>query len=117
MPGFTLILTTAVLLTSASAVSVDNKIIDNKKALEVKQAFKTNSIETSSKNFQLEDLKNGTNLIAQKYGGDPHGPDPHGDDPHDETYDSKMPANKKRNFNRAPKDVYGDKYPNSQAPY
>ena len=57
-------------------------------------------------------------LIAQKYGGsDPHGDDPHGDDPHDEQHDSKLPANDHRGDGKAPKDVYGGKYPNGQAPY
>lgn len=57
-------------------------------------------------------------LIAQKYGGaDPHGDDPHGDDPHDENHDKGLPANKDRSQGKAPKDVYGDKYPNSQQPY
>lgn len=60
----------------------------------------------------------GQYLIAQKYGGlDPHGPDPHGDDPHDENHDSKLPANQERSNGKAPKDVYGGKYPNDQAPY
>jgi hypothetical protein len=57
-------------------------------------------------------------IIAQKYGGtDPHGPDPHGDDPRDEVHDSKMPANAERSNGKAPKDVYGGKVPNDQAPY
>lgn len=57
-------------------------------------------------------------LIAQKYGGtDPHGPDPHGDDPRDEQHDSRMPANAERSNGKAPKDVYGGKVPNDQAPY
>jgi hypothetical protein len=56
--------------------------------------------------------------IAQKYGGtDPHGDDPHGNDPHDETHDSELPANKERNYGKAPKDVYGGTVPNSQQPY
>ncbi len=60
----------------------------------------------------------GQYIIAQKYGGlDPHGPDPHGDDPHDENHDSKLPANQERSNGKAPKDVYGGKYPNDQAPY
>ncbi len=60
----------------------------------------------------------GQYIIAQKYGGtDPHGPDPHGDDPHDEQHDRKLPANQERSNGKAPKDVYGDRYPNSQAPY
>lgn len=57
-------------------------------------------------------------IPLQKYGGsDPHGPDSHGDDPHDEQHDKGLPANKDRNEGRAPKDVYGDQYPNNQAPY
>lgn len=56
-----------------------------------------------------------TNL--QKYGGSPYGPDPHGGDPHDEQHDSDLPANKDRDYNKAPDDVYGGKYPNGRAPY
>ncbi|MDP3510100.1 MAG: hypothetical protein Q8T09_19165 [Candidatus Melainabacteria bacterium] len=56
-------------------------------------------------------------IPLQKYGGDPHGPDPHGDDPRDEQHDPNLPANKDRNQGKAPRDVYGDKYPNGQAPY
>ncbi len=101
MPGLSIILSTAVLLAPAATLGINSPNQDEK-VLEVKKAFSQNS----------------PLLIAQKYGGtDPHGPDPHGDDPHDETYDSKMPANQKRNFNRAPKDVYGDKLPNNQQPY
>lgn len=59
----------------------------------------------------------GLYIIAQKYGGqDPHGPDPHGDDPHDEVHDKKLPANQDKT-GKAPKDVYGGKVPNDQAPY
>lgn len=58
-----------------------------------------------------------TILIAQKYGGsNPHGEDPHGDDPHEEQHDSSMPANQDKT-GKAPKDVYGGNYPNTQAPY
>jgi len=57
-------------------------------------------------------------LIAQKYAGkDPHGEDPHGDDPHDEQHDDNMEANADEKETKAPKDVYGDKYQNTQAPY
>lgn len=57
-------------------------------------------------------------LIAQKYGGaDPHGADPHGDDPNDEVHDPGLPANEEQKANKAPKDVYGGAYPNTQAPY
>lgn len=56
-------------------------------------------------------------IIAQKYGGqDPHGPDPHGDDPHDEVHDKSLPANADKT-GKAPKDVYGGKVGNDQAPY
>lgn len=59
----------------------------------------------------------GMYIIAQKYGGlDPHGPDPHGDDPHDEYHDKQLPANKDKT-GKAPKDVYGGRYPNDQQPY
>ncbi len=61
-----------------------------------------------------------TNTAAiklQKYGGSPYGPDPRGGDPHDEQHDSDLPANKERDFNKAPDDVYGGKYPNGRAPY
>jgi len=59
-----------------------------------------------------------TILIAQKYGGtDPAGDDPHGGDPHDENHDDNMPANDDRSFGKAPKDVYGGTFPNTQAPY
>lgn len=57
-------------------------------------------------------------IVAQKYGGThPHGDDPHGDDPHDEIHDPRLPANKDRNFGKAPKDVYGGTVPNDQKPY
>jgi len=57
-------------------------------------------------------------IIAQKYGGDdPHGDDPHGSDPHDEVHDDDLPANADQKENKAPKDVYGDKYQNTKAPY
>lgn len=57
-------------------------------------------------------------LIAQKYGGeDPHGADPHGDDPNDEQHDPGLPANKEQKAHKAPKDVYGNEYPNSKEPY
>ncbi len=60
----------------------------------------------------------GQYVVAQKYGGaDPHGDDPHGDDPHDEQHDKGLPANKDRSVGKAPKDVYGGRYPNDQAPY
>ncbi len=62
-------------------------------------------------------LDNPAPLQLQKYGGDPKGPDPHGDDPHDEQHDSDLPANKDRDSNKAPKDVYGGQYPNGRAPY
>lgn len=45
------------------------------------------------------------------------GPDPHGPDPHDEQHDKKLPANKDRDTYKAPKDPYGDKYPQGRAPY
>jgi hypothetical protein len=58
------------------------------------------------------------NIIAQKYGQkDPHGDDPHGDDPHDEIHDADMKANADQKANRAPKDVYGNKYDNTRNPY
>lgn len=53
----------------------------------------------------------------QKYGGDPKGPDPHGPDPRDEQHDDALPANRDRDQGRAPRDVYGDQFPNSRAPY
>lgn len=59
----------------------------------------------------------GIYIIAQKYGSqDPKGPDPHGDDPKDEVHDAGLPANKDKT-GKAPKDVYGGKYPNDQQPY
>ncbi|HEY9720226.1 MAG TPA: hypothetical protein V6C69_22290 [Trichormus sp.] len=59
-----------------------------------------------------------TNMIAQKYGAeDPHGDDPHGGDPHDEVHDDGMKANEDQKASKAPKDVYGGKYDNSQNPY
>lgn len=69
----------------------------------------------TDKAFAAQD--NTAPVQLQKYGGDPKGPDPHGDDPHDEQHDSNLPANKERNSNKAPKDVYGDQYPNGRAPY
>lgn len=72
-------------------------------------SFKVQSFQSSSA---------GNLVKLQKYGGsDPHGDDPHGDDPREEQHDGKLPANKDRDQGKAPKDVYGDKYPNSQAPY
>lgn len=59
----------------------------------------------------------GAQIKLQKYGGDPHGADPHGDDPHDEQHDDGMQANKDQKSYKAPKDVYGNQYPNTQAPY
>lgn len=54
----------------------------------------------------------------QKYGGaDPHGDDPHGDDPHDEVHDKGLKSNEDEKARKAPKDVYGGQYPNTQAPY
>jgi hypothetical protein len=54
----------------------------------------------------------------QKYGSsDPHGEDPHGDDPHDEVHDKHMRSNEDEKARKAPKDVYGGEYPNTQAPY
>lgn len=54
----------------------------------------------------------------QKYGGaDPHGDDPHGDDPHDEVHDKGLKSNEDEKARKAPKDVYGGNYPNTQAPY
>lgn len=118
MPGLTLIVTTALLLAPATTSGIGSKLQDEK-VLEVKNAIHQqigpSSVDLHTLDIQKQSDKPQT--IAQKYGGNPHGPDPHGDDPHDETYDAKMPANKKRNFNKAPKDVYGGKYPNTQAPY
>lgn len=57
-------------------------------------------------------------LPLQKYGSsDPHGDDPHGDDPHDEKHDKHMKSNEDEKARKAPKDVYGGDYPNTQAPY
>lgn len=58
-----------------------------------------------------------SHVKLQKYGGDPKGPDPHGPDPRDEQHDDGLPANRDRDQGRAPKDVYGDQFPNSRAPY
>ncbi len=86
------------------------------------------SVAITNAPISLSDVKSATHgplssqakqqfLIAQKYGGaDPHGDDPHGDDPHDENHDKSMPANKDKT-GKAPKDVYGGKYPNDQQPY
>jgi hypothetical protein len=58
------------------------------------------------------------NIIAQKYAGDdPHGDDPHGSDPHDEVHDDGLKANADQKEIKAPKDVYGGKYDNTQNPY
>lgn len=74
--------------------------------------------ETTKKRNLAFDCATARAIPLQKYGGsDPHGPDPHGDDPHDEQHDKGLPANRDRNEGRAPKDVYGDQYPNNQAPY
>jgi hypothetical protein len=71
-----------------------------------------------SSNFFFAAKERNVILIAQKYGGeDPHGADPHGDDPNDEIHDKELPANKEQKAHKAPKDVYGGEYPNSQAPY
>lgn len=62
-------------------------------------------------------------LIARSE-GPADGPDPHGKDPHDEYHDkklpardNKLPAERDKDEGRAPKDPYGDLYPNKREPY
>ncbi|MBK7749280.1 MAG: hypothetical protein QG625_2592 [Cyanobacteriota bacterium erpe_2018_sw_39hr_WHONDRS-SW48-000098_B_bin.30] len=78
----------------------------------------------TTKNVQSNSLiavhtieQNTVAIKLQKYGGSPYGPDPRGGDPRDEQHDPNLPANKERDFNKAPDDVYGGKYPNGRAPY
>lgn len=112
MPVIPAIITTCVLLAPTGSLGVTNSSLDEK-ILEVKNAF-----HQPAKKSLAQLMQDGVLIIAQKYGGtDPAGDDPHGPDPHDETYDSKMPANRERNSNRAPRDVYGDQLPNNQQPY
>ncbi len=56
-------------------------------------------------------------IAADERDGPADGPDPHGKGPHDEIHDPDLPANQERDAHKAPKDPYGDQFPQGRAPY
>lgn len=98
-------LLTSLVSTTLTSIPVSSDVFTTKKV----QSNSLIAVHTIEQNTTASKL--------QKYGGSPYGPDPHGGDPHDEQHDSDLPANKDRDFNKAPDDVYGGKYPNGRAPY
>lgn len=105
-----LMLSTSYLLTSLVSTTLSSIPVSP-------DVLTTQKVQSNSLIAVYPSAQDGTVSKLQKYGGSPYGPDPRGGDPRDEQHDPNLPANKERDFNKAPDDVYGGKYPNGRAPY